>query len=246
MKNKVVELIHEKPLPTHVAIIMDGNGRWAVKRGLKRTMGHKKGAQRLYEILKASLDLGIKVMSVYAFSTENWNRPKEEIDYLMNEATSFLKEHEGEIVKQSIRIVIAGEDSHLPADLIEKKYYYMNLTKDFTKMTFLICLNYGSHQELVNAAKTIAGLVRQNKLAITDINEETIENVLYTKGIPPVDLLIRTSGEVRVSNFLLWQISYAEMYFTKVLWPDFNTKEYYHAIYQYQNRHRRFGALEEK
>lgn len=230
-------------IPNHVAVIMDGNGRWAEKRGLKRNMGHRKGADRLYEILMASLEVGVKVLTVYAFSVENWKRPQAEVDYLMTEATNFLKKHESDIISKEIRVIVIGEDDRIPDYLREKKYYYMDLTKDYNKMTFVIALNYGSHQELVQMVKKISEKAKTNEIDINDINEQTVEENLYTKGLPPVDLMIRTSGEIRVSNFLLWQLSYAEMYFTKVLWPDFNKKEYYKALEEYQLRQRRFGGL---
>lgn len=230
-------------IPKHVAIIMDGNGRWAQKRGLDRTFGHKKGAERLYQITMASVDLGVKVLTVYAFSVDNWKRPQAEVNYLMNEASNFLKKHENDIINKGIKVVIIGEDDKISEDLRAKKYHYMDLTKNYDRMTLVISLNYGSHQEIVKAVKTISEKVKNNEIDLNDINEQLVEDNLYTKDLPPVDFLIRTSGEIRLSNFLLWQISYAEMYFTKVLWPDFNVKEYTRALEHYQNRKRRFGGL---
>jgi undecaprenyl diphosphate synthase len=239
------EQLLEGYIPKHIAIIMDGNGRWAKKRRMPRTYGHKKGSENLKTIAIACHDLGIKALSVYAFSTENWNRPKEEIDYLMNLPSEFEETFKGQFEEHDIRVMFSGRRDRFNQtiqDLIER---VEEKTKDRQGMILNICFDYGGQFELTEALKQIAQEVKNDDLTIKDITEDTIANHLYTKDLPPLDLMIRTSGEQRISNFLLWQIAYAEFIFTKTYWPAFNEKQLYKAIKAFQKRTRRFGGLKE-
>ncbi len=234
--------INENPLPTHVALILDGNGRWAKKRMLPRTFGHKKGAETFREIIKTASNLGIKYLTTFAFSTENWSRPKQEVDFIMNEIINLCGDWK-KLMKQDTKLMVIGTRNNVPQNVLDALDTVSEKTKNCNKMTLLIAFNYGAKEELIHATKEIAKLVKDGSLDVEDINEETFENHLYTKDIPPVDLLIRTSGEIRISNYLLWQCAYAEMIFTNTLWPDFHTKEFYEAILEYQGRNRRFGGI---
>ena len=227
----------------HIAIIMDGNGRWAKARGLPRSMGHKQGAETLQKIAQAAADMGIKYLTVYAFSTENWNRPKEEVDYLMGLLRQYLKSELKEIQDKGARICFIGERYMLADDIIKQIEKIESETADNDKFTLCIALSYGSRQEIVAATKKIAGLVQSGQLDIADINEKLINDNLYTRCIPDPDLVIRTSGEERISNYLLWQIAYSELFFTKTLWPDFSATELKEIIEQYQSRERRYGKV---
>lgn len=230
-------------VPTHVAIIMDGNGTWATKRGLARNLGHRKGSKTLVDITKASSELGIKYLTVFAFSTENWSRPKEEVDYLMKLPEQLLNDYQNNMMKDNIRFRMIGSYDKLSKSQIEKIEEVTEKTKNNTGLNLVVAFNYGSHDEIINATKEITKEVLKNKIKVEDINKETFSNYLYTKDIPPVDLLIRTSGQYRISNFLLWQISYSEIYFTKTLWPDFKKKDLEKAIESFNKRDRRFGGL---
>ena len=227
----------------HIAIIMDGNGRWAKARGLPRSMGHKQGVETLQKIAQAAADMGIKYLTVYAFSTENWNRPKEEVDYLMGLLRQYLKSELKEIQDKGARICFIGERYMLADDIIKQIEKIESETADNDKFTLCIALSYGSRQEIVAATKKIAGLVQSGQLDIADINEKLINDNLYTRCIPDPDLVIRTSGEERISNYLLWQIAYSELFFTKTLWPDFSATELKEIIEQYQSRERRYGKV---
>ena len=231
-----------KPL-NHVAFIMDGNGRWANKRGLPRTAGHKAGVERIYEIADACKEFNIKAMSLYAFSTENWNRPQDEIDFLFSYIDIFFKKYIKTAHKDQTRIIVSGDISRLPLKVQKTLNKAIDETKDYNSFYFNVCLNYGSYAELVKATKEIATLVKDNKLDINDINSETINNHLYTKDLPPVDLLIRTSGEVRLSNFMLFQLAYSEFIFSDTYWPDFSKEEFIKCLNIYNNRNRRYGGL---
>ena len=242
MKQITIEQLN---IPKHIAIIMDGNGRWAKKRGMTRNFGHQRGARTLRYIIDACLEFGVSTLSVYAFSTENWQRPKKEVDFLMELALEFFENHRVEAQKKDIKIQIIGERSNLGQDLVAKIEQLEEETKNNQKMTFVVALNYGSQLELTTMVRRIATDVQNNNLNIDDINQKVVESYLYTKDLPPVDLLIRTSGEERISNFMLWQIAYAELYFTKKLWPDFGKTELLKAIGEYQTRNRRFGGVEE-
>lgn len=230
-------------IPTHVAIIMDGNGRWAKRYGLSRSMGHKKGAQNLLKIVLYANKLKIKYLTVFAFSTENWNRPKEEVDYLMKLSIEFFNEFEQRFRNENIKIKVIGSRNDLPQELVDKIEYVEEVTKDKTGLTFIIAFNYGSQLEIVEATKNIYQDIINKKLQIEGLTPQIFEQYLFTKDIPSVDLLIRTSGELRISNFLLWQIAYSELYFTKTLWPDFSTRHFDKAIKEYSKRNRRFGAI---
>lgn len=223
-------------LPNHIAIILDGNGRWAKKRGLPRNLGHKKGVETLVKIVRYCSELGIKNLTVYAFSTENWNRPKEEVDYLMNLIEDNFEDLDKRLNNRNIKLKVIGEKNRL-RDSIKNIINEVEIkTKNNTGMIFNIAFNYGSKDELINAFKEMI----KDKVILS---KENVDKYLYTSESKDVDLLIRTSGEKRISNFLLWQIAYAEMYFTNVLWPDFSKKELNKALESYQNRDRRFGGI---
>lgn len=229
-------------LPNHVGIIMDGNGRWAKKRGLKRSYGHKKGADNLEKLLKYIFNLGIKYVSVYAFSTENFNRDPEEVNYLMDLFVKYFTKKKKIFVKEELRVVFSGCNDNLKEEVINGMRDLEEATKDLTKGTFNICLNYGGRREIVDATKKITQDVLNGKLKIEDINEDMYNHYLY-QDLPPLDFVIRTSGEERISNFMLWQSSYAEYYFPLTLFPDFDNKEFDKALEEYSKRNRRFGGV---
>lgn len=229
----------------HIAFIMDGNGRWAKRRGLPRHLGHKKGCEVCTDIYEGCLENGIKVMSLYAFSTENWNRPKDEIDHLFNYLEIFFKKEIKRFMRDGSRVMVSGDLSRIPEKTRNVIYDSMERTKDNKNFVFNICLNYGGKSEIVRAAKLICEDVKKGTISIDDVNEQSFENYLYTKDLPPVDLLIRTSGEMRTSNFLLWQLAYAEFIFTKTCWPDFNKKELNECINEFKTRDRRYGGIED-
>ena len=229
----------------HIAIIMDGNGRWAQERGLKRTECHKKGADALKKISECIYDKGVKVLSVFAFSTENWKRDKEEVDFLMDLFLKAFKKNFDIVKKKGIKVVFSGVKTHLSDKVLNAIYQMMEDTKDNKNGIFNICLNYGGKDEIVEAAKIIAYKVKNNECGIDDIDENMFNRCLFN-NLPPIDLLIRTSGEYRVSNFMLWQMAYAEFYFTDTYWPDFDEKELDKAIDSFNNRDRRFGAIKNK
>ena len=231
-----------KKVPNHVAIIMDGNGRWAENKGLKRTKGHEKGAEVLKEVAQYAYEIGIKVFSVYAFSTENWKRSEEEVNYLMDLFLKYFKSNFNFIKKKDVRVIFSGIKDKLSNKVIEAMNKLEEDTKDNTNGIFNICLNYGGRSEIVEASKKISQDVKDNKLDIDDITEDVFSKYLFN-DLPPIDLLIRTSGEYRISNFMLWQMAYSEIYFTSVLWPDFNSNELDKAIDSYNQRDRRFGGV---
>lgn len=239
------EQVLNAPLPQHIAIILDGNGRWAKKRGLPRTAGHQEGAMNVREITKLCANIGIKALTVYAFSTENWKRPDEEVKFLMKLPIKFFNEFAPELVENNIRLKVIGNVEELPTDLQQKVLEISELTKNNTKMTLTIALNYGSQDEIKQAVQAIATDVKNGQLNVEDINEDVIDQYLMTSDLPPLDLMIRTSGELRISNYLLWQLAYAELYFTSIAWPDFKEEQLYEALLDYQKRNRRFGALNE-
>lgn len=233
-------------VPAHVAIIMDGNGRWAQKRGLPRSSGHAAGTEALRDIIHASDDWGIKALSIYAFSTENWARSKEEVNALMGLLLKYFKSEIDELDEKNVCIRILGDVDGLPDAQREAVINAMERTKDNTGLKLNIALNYGGHAELTRAAKLIAQDVADGKLTVDQITDQTIEDHLYTAGIPNVDLLIRTSGEMRTSNFLPWQLAYAEMIFDPVYWPDFDRAHYLNDLRIYASRNRRFGGVQEE
>ena len=230
-------------LPEHVAIIMDGNGRWANARHLTRSQGHLEGVKRVEEIVAEACRVGIKALTIYAFSTENWNRPEEEISLLMRTLISVLGQKAKDLHANGIKICFIGRREGIPETVIEAMNKAMFLTENNKKMTLNIAFNYGSRSEIIDAVKDICHQVSDGKLQLDDINEENFGFYLYTKNQPEVDLLIRTSGELRISNFLLWQISYAELYFTPKYWPDFTVEEFHKALKDFASRDRRYGAV---
>lgn len=244
--NQLKQEILNKQIPNSIAFILDGNGRWAKKRGMPRTYGHTKGIEALVKISEACHELGVKNVLVYAFSTENWSRPKEEVDFLMNALMENLAKYKKKLVTNQTRVKVIGERDNLPENILGAIEEVEELTKDFTSYTLGICFNYGGRQEIVHATKEIAKQVVEGKISIDEINVDLFEKNLYTNGFYDIDLMIRTSGEERLSNFLPWQLAYSEFIFTKCYWPDFNKKELYLAILEYQSRNRRFGGLENK
>ncbi|MBQ1306350.1 MAG: isoprenyl transferase [Erysipelotrichales bacterium] len=227
-------------VPSHVAIIMDGNGRWAKKQGKPRTYGHYKGSETIHDIAIAASDAGVKYLTCYAFSTENWIRPKEEVSYLMGLPAVFFERFLKDLMEKNIRVSLIGEMGRLPRDTQKVLQSAIDKTAGNTGMRLIFALNYGSRREIALAVKKIA----EEGIPAEEITEDTIASHLMTDGIPDVDLLIRTSGEVRLSNFLLWQLAYAEMIFTDTLWPDFTKEELYDMFERFANRHRRFGGVE--
>ncbi len=242
----VKEKLNFDNLPKHVAIIMDGNGRWAKSQNKERTFGHKNAIKAVREAISACNEVGIPYLTLYTFSTENWNRPTEEVDTLMNLLSSTLLQEAEEIFSKGIRIRAIGDLEALPEDVRNQLYNIMELTKNNTKGNLTLALSYGSQKEILNAVKELCKKVKNGDINQNDIDEKLFEQHLYTKEIPPVDLLIRTSGEVRVSNFLLWQIAYAEMQFIDVLWPDFTKETFFQCILDYQTKERRFGKISEQ
>ncbi|WP_324005539.1 polyprenyl diphosphate synthase [Pasteurella multocida] len=231
-------------IPQHVAIIMDGNGRWAQQKGKMRIFGHKNGVKAVREAVSYARKVGIKVLTLYAFSSENWNRPKKEVNALMALFMQALDLEVKKLHKNNIKLNILGDVTGFSASLQNKIHQAEKLTENNTALTLNIAANYGGCWDIVQATKSLAQQVKEGKLAVDEINAQVLQQALVTKEQPQVDLLIRTSGEQRISNFLLWQIAYAELYFSDVLWPDFNEKEFNEAIIAYQQRHRRFGGAE--
>ena len=233
-------------LPKHIAIIMDGNGRWAKEKGLLRVLGHESGTKSVRTTVEACVDLGVENLTLYAFSTENWNRPKIEVKTLMELLIFSLKKEMQTMQENSVRLNAIGNIKHLPRNVQKELLQVIEVTKKNTAMTLTLALSYGSRDEIVNATRQICDKVKNNIISIEKIDDELINQHLYTQNLPDVDLLIRTSGEKRISNFLLWQIAYAELYFTDVYWPDFTNENLYEAIINYQNRERRFGKTSEQ
>ncbi|WP_348822638.1 isoprenyl transferase [Flavobacterium aestuarii] len=233
-------------MPKHIAIIMDGNGRWAKQQGFLRTIGHENGSKSLKKIIKECNSLGIEYLTVYAFSTENWNRPKLEVDTLMKVLIKTLKKELKTMQEGNIKMNAIGNLEKLPKNAQLELFDVIDKTKENTKMTVTLALSYGSREELVNVVKKISDKVKNNIISIDSIDDSIINEHLYTHNLPDVDLLIRTSGEHRISNFLLWQIAYSELYFADVLWPDFKEENLHEAIISYQKRERRFGKTSEQ
>jgi undecaprenyl diphosphate synthase len=230
-------------LPQHVAVIMDGNGRWAKQHGLPRIEGHRIGAESARTIIRAAGELGIKYLTLYAFSAENWNRPKEEVDALMKYLVHYLKSETPELNKSNVRLEVIGQIWRLPENVQEHLKKSIATLSRNNGLTLVMALSYGSRLEIVDAVRSIAEKVRTGQLETAEITEKVISDHLWTRNIPDPDLLIRTSGEMRVSNFLLWQISYAELVITATLWPDFRKPQFYSALEEYARRHRRFGGI---
>ncbi|EIA09447.1 isoprenyl transferase [Flavobacterium frigoris] len=242
----LLQNIDKNNLPKHLAIIMDGNGRWAKQQGLLRAFGHESGTKSVKIIIETCARLGIANLTLYAFSTENWNRPKLEVDTLMKILIKSLKKELTTLQSNNIKLNTIGNLEKMPQSAQKELLDVIEKTKDNTKMTLTLALSYGSREEIINVVKNISNKVKNNIISIDSIDDSIINEHLYTQNLPDVDLLIRTSGEHRISNFLLWQIAYAELYFTDVLWPDFKEQNLYEAIISYQKRERRFGKTSEQ
>lgn len=238
-----IALSKNEKIPSHIAIIMDGNGRWAKKRALPRFAGHREGMKTVRKVTRCASDLGVKVLTVYAFSTENWKRPKSEVEFLMRLPEEFLGSFLPEMMERNVRVQMIGEPTLLPGYTQRALNEAIDKTKDNTGLILNFALNYGSRSEMVMAMKEIMNKVQRGELTIEDINEDCISSHLMTMHLPDPDLIIRTSGEMRLSNFMLWQVAYSEFWFTDTLWPDFNEETLLEAIESYQKRNRRFGGL---
>ncbi|MFO1513862.1 MAG: isoprenyl transferase [Verrucomicrobiota bacterium] len=230
-------------LPQHVAVIMDGNGRWAKQRHLPRIEGHRQGAESARVIIRTAGDLGIKYLTLYAFSAENWNRPKDEVDTLMKYLINYLKSETPDLNKNNVRLEAIGQIYRLPENVQEQLRKSIQTLSKNNGLTLVLALSYGGRNEIVEGVRAIAEKVRRGQIEPADITEQTVSQHLWTRAMPDPDLLIRTSGEMRVSNFLLWQISYAEFVITPTLWPDFRKPQFYAALEEYAKRHRRFGGV---
>ena len=240
------EQIQQDRIPRHVAIIMDGNGRWSKRQGLARMFGHRQGVETVHAITEAAAALGIEYLTLYTFSTENWNRPKEEVDALMALLVDTIAKETPTLMNNNVRLQTIGDISRLPQTTYEKFVSCIDQTSQNTGLTLVIALSYSARWELIRSTQLIAEAVKEGKMLVEDISEESISAHLTTAAIPDPDLLIRTSGELRISNFLLWQLAYAELYFTDCLWPEFTNEEFYRAIVDYQHRERRFGKTSEQ
>ncbi|MDA8886046.1 isoprenyl transferase [Bacteroidia bacterium] len=240
------EKIVSNRLPRHIAIIMDGNGRWAKEKGRFRVFGHENGVKAVRDVSEGCAELGVECLTLYAFSTENWNRPKMEVNALMTLLVKTIKSETKTLMKNGIKLDAIGDRSTLPKDCLRELDEAIEMTKDNTRMTLILALSYSAKWDIVNATKTIAQRAKDGEIRVEDINEELINNTLTTHKYPHPELMIRTSGELRISNFLLWEIAYSELYFTTVLWPDYRKEHLYEAILEYQSRERRFGKTSEQ
>lgn len=238
-----IERVRKKPVPEHIAIIMDGNGRWANNRAMPRIAGHHEGMKVVRKITIMANRLGVNTLTLYAFSTENWKRPKPEVDYLMKLPEEFLGTYLPELASENVKVKMIGYSDQLPSHTYRAVESAMNKTKENTGLILNFALNYGSRAEIIDAVKNVAIEVEKGNLRSNEMNEEIFSNYLMTKGLPDPDLLIRTSGEIRLSNFMLWQLAYSEFWFTDVLWPDFTEEHLIQAIEEFQNRQRRFGGV---
>lgn len=238
--------IDKARMPRHIAIIMDGNGRWAKKQGLARMFGHKQGVQTVHNITEAAAELGIEYLTLYTFSTENWNRPKEEVDALMALLVDTIYKETPTLMKNNVRLLTIGDTARLPEETRRKFEGCIAETSGNTGLSLVIALSYSARWEIIRAMQEAVRLGLAGEIATEDINEELVSSLMTTREIPDPDLLIRTSGELRISNFLLWQLAYSELYFTDCLWPEFTVEEFYKAIFDYQHRERRFGKTSEQ
>ena len=241
LRKKTQNLDSNLKVPNHIAIIMDGNARWAKKRGLPLQVGHKNGSQNLQKISQDCIDLGVKILSVYAFSTENWNRPKKEVSYLLKLLEDYLDNQIQQFLEKNIRLIIVGNLDRVDEKLREKILALQDLTKENKALTLNVAFSYGSRQEIIDATKKIALAVSDNEINVDEIDENLFAKNLYQPDMPDPDLLIRTAGDLRVSNFFLWQIAYTEFYFSEVYWPDFSKKNLINAIVSFNQRERRYG-----
>ncbi len=242
----IKELLDMTRIPRHVAIIMDGNGRWAKSHGKERVFGHQEGVDSVDKVTEAAAELGVEYLTLYAFSTENWNRPQAEVDALMEILSITLRTHIGKISKNNVRLLVIGDMERLSDKTRENLQHAMDETAQNTGLKLVLALSYSARWEISNAAKLIAEDVKNGKLSVSDIDEKLFSQYLTTKEMPDPDYLIRTSGELRISNFLLWQLSYSELYFCDLCWPDFKKEQFYEAILDYQRRERRFGKTSEQ
>ena len=239
----LIDTIIPEKIPRHIAIIMDGNGRWANEKGQERLFGHSSGVKSVREAIKTAIELGVSYITLYAFSIENWNRPKQEVDGLMDLLISSIANEIDEFNENGVKLLTIGDINSLPENCMLSIKDAVSRTSENSKLTLILAVNYSSKWEITQAVKTITESVNNNELAITEITENLIQRHLSTNSIPDPELLIRTSGEYRISNFLLWQIAYTELYFTEILWPDFRRNDFIQAVIEYQNRERRFGLL---
>jgi undecaprenyl diphosphate synthase len=246
MENSLLHQIDKTRLPRHVAVIMDGNGRWATRQGFNRVYGHNQALKSVREITETASELGIQYLTLYTFSIENWGRPSDEITALMELLAMSIEKETPSLHKNNVRVLAIGEEERLPETARQKLDKSMALTANNTGLTLVLALSYSSRLEIIHATQKICQDVLNGVLSIESINDQVFESYLKTKGIPDPDLLIRTSGELRISNFLLWQLAYSELYFTETLWPDFKKEDFYKAIYEYQTRERRFGKTGEQ
>lgn len=240
------EKLNPKKLPKHIAIIMDGNGRWAKKQGKLRTYGHQVGVKAVKDVVEGATELGIKYLTLYTFSTENWNRPKNEINALMELLVNTLHEETPTLLKNNIRLLAIGDIESLPPNCRDKLWETMQITASNNQLSLVLAISYSSRWEILRAVNKLAEKVKKGEINPNEITEQIFNNELCTAGMPDPELLIRTSGEKRISNYLLWQIAYTELYFTDILWPDFTREDLYEAIYDYQQRERRFGVTSEQ
>lgn len=240
------EQIVPERMPQHVAIIMDGNGRWAKKQGLARMFGHKQGVEVVHNITEAAAELGLRYMTLYTFSTENWNRPKEEVDALMTLLVDTIAKETPTLMKNNVRLLTIGDLDRLPEAAHKKFLGCIKQTAANTGLSLVIALSYSSRWEITNAVRKAVEAAQKGTIRPEDVNEELVSDLMTTKNMPDPDLLIRTSGELRISNFLLWQLAYSELYFTDCLWPEFTVEQFYKAIVDYQHRERRFGKTSEQ
>lgn len=242
-KKIITQTPSDLKIPNHISIIMDGNGRWAKERNMPRNLGHKAGVEKVKHITTVCSDIGVKYLTVYAFSTENWSRPEKEVNGLMDLLVFFLKNELKEMHEKNVKFTTIGDLSRLPEKPRQTMENAIETTKDNDGLNLVIALNYGSRAEITDAVKSIASQVKEGSLSVDSIDEHLINDHLYTKGIPDPDIMIRTSGELRLSNFLLWQLAYTEFYFTDIYWPDFDKEALFQAIKVYSNRQRRFGGV---
>jgi undecaprenyl diphosphate synthase len=242
-ETELAALVRSRPLPAHVAIIMDGNGRWATRRGLPRVAGHREGANAARAIVRAARGLDLRFLTLYAFSTENWSRPEDEVSTLMKLLEESIYRELPELMERNVRLRVIGRSAGVPLAVRRGIDQVIHATRDNTGLDVLMAFNYGGRDELIDAFRELAGAVRAGTIAPEEIGEAHISGALYTAGVPDPDLLIRTSGEMRVSNFLLWQIAYTELWITPTLWPDFGPADLYRAVAEYQGRTRRFGGV---
>ena len=239
----LIDTIIPEKIPRHIAIIMDGNGRWANEKGQERLFGHSSGVKSVREAIKTAIELGVSYITLYAFSIENWNRPKQEVDGLMDLLISSIANEIDEFNENGVKLLTIGDINSLPENCMLSIKDAVSRTSENSKLTLILAVNYSSKWEITQTVRTITESVNNNELAITEITENLIQRHLSTNSIPDPELLIRTSGEYRISNFLLWQIAYTELYFTEILWPDFRRNDFIQAVIEYQNRERRFGLL---